>query len=167
MNGTHKSCGGKKLGCKPNVERSKEVNHVWIFCDYFPMQLVYNDKCFRHRFWMCRNLFLKIMEAIVVHDFYFVQKRNVTRLLGLSSIHKCTSTIKMLAYDVAADYINKYCRLNESIALECLKRFVKTIRTCFESNYLKQPTLVDVKKQTKINKKRRFLDMFASIDFMH
>jgi len=28
MNGMHKSCGGNKLGCKPNVERSKEVNHV-------------------------------------------------------------------------------------------------------------------------------------------
>jgi aminoglycoside/choline kinase family phosphotransferase len=107
------------------------------------------------------------MEAIVVHDFYFVQKRNAIGLLGLSSIHKCTSTIKMLAYDVAIDYTDKYCRLNESIALECLKRFVKTNRTCFESNYLKQPTLVDVKKQMKINKKRRFLGMFASIDCMH
>jgi len=107
------------------------------------------------------------MEAIVVHDFYFVQKRDVIGLLGLSSIHKCTIAIRMLAYDAIAHYVNKDCRLNESIALECLKRFVKAIQACFESNYLKQPTLVDVKKQKKINKKRRFPSMFASIDYMH
>jgi len=83
---------------------------------------------------MHRKLFFKIMEAIVVHDFYFVQKRDVTRLLGLSSIHKCTTTIRMSTYDVATDYIDKYYRLNESITLECLKRFVNDIRTCFESN---------------------------------
>jgi hypothetical protein len=52
----------------------------------------------------------------------------------------------MLAYDVVASYIDEYCRLNESIALECLKIFVKVIQTCFESNYLKQPTLAKVKK---------------------
>jgi hypothetical protein len=95
------------------------------------------------------------MEAIVVHDFYFVQKRDVIGLLGLSSIHKCTIAIRMLAYDAIAHYVNKDCRLNESIAFECLKRFVKAIQACFESNYLKQPTLVDVKKQKKINKKKK------------
>ncbi len=106
------------------------------------------------------------MEAIVVHDFYFVQKRDATRLLGFSSIQKCIVVIKMLAYDVVANYIDEYCRLSESIALECLKRFVKVIRTCFESNYLKQPTLAKVKKQMKINKERGFPSMFASIDYM-
>ncbi len=67
------------------------------------------------------------MEAIVVHDFYFVQKRDAIGLLSLSSIQKCIFAIKMLAYGVAADYTNEYCRLNDSIALECLKRFVKVI----------------------------------------
>jgi hypothetical protein len=40
MNEMHKSHGGSKLGRKPNVERSRKVSHVQIFCDYFSMQLV-------------------------------------------------------------------------------------------------------------------------------
>jgi hypothetical protein len=67
------------------------------------------------------------MEAIVVHDFYFVQKRDVIWCLGLSSNHKCIAAIRMLAYDVVANNIENYCRLNEFIAFECLKRFVKAI----------------------------------------
>ncbi len=44
VNETHKNRGGNKLGHKPNVERGREVNHVRIFCDYFAMWLVYNEK---------------------------------------------------------------------------------------------------------------------------
>ncbi len=95
---------------------------------------------------MHRGLFLNIMEAIVVHDSYFVHKRDATRLLSLSSIQKCTIAIKMLAYGMAVDYIDEYCKLNQSTAFECLKIFVKVIRACFESNYLKQQTLTNVKK---------------------
>jgi hypothetical protein len=85
LNEAHKSCGGNKPRHRPNVERGTKVSHVRIFCDYFAMRLVYNEKKFRYRFWMHRKPFLK-MEIIVLHDFYFVQKRDVTRLLGLSSI---------------------------------------------------------------------------------
>ncbi len=60
-----------------------------------------------------------------MHNSYFVQKKDATRPLGFSSIQKCIVAIRMLTYDVVANYIDKYCRLNESIALECLKRFVK------------------------------------------
>ncbi len=116
---------------------------------------------------MRRKLFLKIMEVIIVYDSYFLQKKDATRLLELSSIQKCTSTIKMLAYGVETYYTNEYCTSSESNALERLKRFVKAIRTCLESNYLKQPTLANVKKQMKINKERGFPCMFASIDCMH
>ncbi len=82
---------------------------------------------------MHRELFLIIMEAIVVHDSYFVHKKDAIGLLSLSSIQKCTIAIKMLAYNVVVDYIDEYCRLNESTTLECLKIFVKAIRTFFES----------------------------------
>jgi hypothetical protein len=67
------------------------------------------------------------MEIIVVHDFYFVQKNDVTELLGLSNIQKCIVAIKMLPNSVAINYIHKYCRLSESTTFECLKRFVKVI----------------------------------------
>jgi hypothetical protein len=107
------------------------------------------------------------MEVLIVHYCYFSQKKDATRLLDLSSIQKCTFTIRMLTYSVETYYTNEYCRSNESTALERLKRFVKAIRTCLESNYLKQPTLANVKKQMKINKERGFPGTFASIDCRH
>ncbi len=70
---------------------------------------------------MHKELFLKIMEVVVVHDFYFVQKRDATGLSSFSSIQKC------------------------------LKKFVKVIWTCFESSYLKQLATIDIKKHMKIN----------------
>jgi hypothetical protein len=39
------------------------------------------------------------MESICVHDPYFVEKRDVCDVLGLSSIKKCTSVLYMLAYN--------------------------------------------------------------------
>jgi hypothetical protein len=113
----HKSHGGNKLGRTPNVETGREVGHIRIFHDYFAMWPIYNDKSFRCLFQMCRKLFLRIMEAIIVHDSYFLQKKDATRLLDLSSIQKCTSTIKMLAYSVKTYYTNEYCRSSESNAL--------------------------------------------------
>ena len=50
----------------------------------------------------------------------------------------------MLTYGLLADVCNEYYRLDESTASECIKRFVITIRACFESNYLK-PTHDDFK----------------------
>jgi len=164
---SHKSRGGSKLGRKPNLERGRVVSHIRIFHSYFAMWPIYNDKFFRCRFRMRRKLFLKIMEVIIVHDSYFLQKKDATKLLDLSSIQKCTSTIRMLAYSVETYYTNEYFRSSESSALEHLKRFVKVIQTCLEANYLKQLTLANVKKQMKINKERGFPSMFASIDCMH
>jgi hypothetical protein len=73
----------------------------------------------------------------------------------------------MLAYGVAIDYTDEYCQLNESTTFECLKRFVKAIQACFESNYLRQQTLTNVKKQMKISEERGFPNMFTSIDYMY
>jgi hypothetical protein len=85
LNEAHKSCGGNKPRHRPNVERGRQVSNVRIFYDYFAMWLVHNEKKFRRCFWMHRKRFLK-MEIIVMHDFYFVQKKDVIRLLCLSSI---------------------------------------------------------------------------------
>ena len=103
------------------------------------------------------------MNVVCEHDFYFVQKRDAIGLLGLSPYHKCTSTLRMLAYGVAADATDKYCQMGESIAMHCMKRFCKAIRTVFEPTYLRQPTREDIEKQMAINSARGFPDMFGSI----
>jgi hypothetical protein len=77
-------------------------------------------------------------------------------------MHNCNQNV-----GVVVDYTNEYCRLNESTTFECLKRFVKAIQACFESNYLRQQTLANVKKQMKINEEKGFPNMFTSIDYSY
>ena len=141
--------------------------HEHLVRDYFSPTLVFDNVKFRRRFRMRRELFLRIVDSVVAFDSYFVQKRDGLGRLGLSSLQKCTAAIRMLAYGVATDTTDEYCRLGESIATEAMQRFVNAIRHCFESEYLRLPTESDLQKQLQINTQRGFSGMFASLDCMH
>lgn len=79
---------------------------------------------------------MRIMEAVCAHDAYFVQKRNSTSSLGLSLLQKCTTAMHMFAYEVPANAIDETCRIGESMAMESMKRFCRSVRACFESSYI-------------------------------
>ncbi|XP_022869500.1 uncharacterized protein LOC111388910 [Olea europaea var. sylvestris] len=83
------------------------------------------------------------------HDPYFVQRRNATRTLSLSSLQKITASLRMLSYGVAADFIDEYIRIGESTAIESLKRFVKSKwKNCPEAwkgmciGHVREPTII-------------------------
>ncbi|XP_035547424.1 uncharacterized protein LOC108980206 [Juglans regia] len=65
------------------------------------------------------------------HDDYFVQKRYASGRLGLSSLQKITTAIRMLAYGVTADLMDEYVRIGESTARLSMKKFVKAIVSIF------------------------------------
>ncbi len=52
--------------------------------------------------------------------------------LSLSTIQKCNTTLKMLAYDIAKNASNKYCHWVKSITTKYLKHFVKAIQMSFK-----------------------------------
>ena len=62
---------------------------------------------------------------------------------------------------------NGYCMLNKSTIFEYIKQFFLAISGCFEATYLRQLTQKDLLQQMEINKARRFLDMFESLDCMY
>jgi hypothetical protein len=70
------------------------------------------------------------MNAIEAHDDYFVQKRSVANVLGLSCLQKVTAAMHMLTYGVPADATD---------ALESLRRFVNAIDEIFGEEYLRYP----------------------------
>ena len=45
----------------------------------------------------------------------------------ISPLAKCTTGMRMLAYGVAADAVEKYIKLGGTTALECLRQFCKGI----------------------------------------
>jgi hypothetical protein len=158
--------GGSTVGRK-FVFRDRETYHTNLYNDYFSETPTYGPMKFRRRFRMRRELFLRIVDSVVKFDPWFEQKIDGLGRLGLSSLQKCTTAIHMLAYGMAADACDEYCRLGGSTAHECMRRFVIAIRGSFESRYLRQPTREDFECQMRINKDRGFPGMFGSLDCMH
>ena len=100
-------------------------------------------------------------------DSSFVQKRDAFDRLGLSSLQKCTIAVRMLAYRLPTNACNEYVCICETTPLMAMRHWVTTIRGCFKDTYLRQPTLVDLKKQVHINTTCDYPGMFGSLDCIH
>ncbi|KAG6419282.1 hypothetical protein SASPL_121498 [Salvia splendens] len=63
---------------------------------------------FRRRIRMRRHLFLRIVNAVVAHDMYFSQTTDAVGRQSISTLQKCTSTIRQLAYGTTSDMFDEY-----------------------------------------------------------
>ncbi|CAL5370078.1 unnamed protein product [Camellia sinensis] len=149
------------------IHRDLIQGHERLFLDYFVESPVYPPELFRRRFRMKRSLFLRIQATVEAHDPYFLQKRNCAGKLGLSSLQKITVALRMLAYGVAADFMDEYVRIGESTAIESLKYFVKAVVDIFSNEYLRSPNSNDIAKLLAVGESRGFPRMLGSIDCMH
>ncbi|XP_042993336.1 uncharacterized protein LOC122319363 isoform X1 [Carya illinoinensis] len=104
---------------------------------------------------------------VETHDDYFVQKRDASGRLGLSSLQKMTMVIRMLAYRVTADLMHEYVRIGESITRLNMKKFVKAIVSIFGGEYLRSTTRNDIVRLLEVGQRRGILGMLGSIDCMH
>jgi len=116
---------------------------------------------------MRRDLFIRIHDAIISHDGYFVQRRNATRKLGHSSLQKMTTAIRMLAYGVISDFMDEYLQIGERTVMDSFIQFVKVIVSFFSAEYLRSPNPKDIAILLAIGESRRSLGMLVSIDCMH
>ena len=116
---------------------------------------------------MSKELFLRIMNVVEAHDDYFVQKRNAANVLGLSCFQKITAAMRMLTYGVPADATDEYVRIDESTALESLRKFVAAVVEIFGDEYLRYPNEADIARLLAMGEKKGFPGMLGSIDCMH
>jgi len=165
-NAHKKTHGGSSIGRRV-INRERQQGHERLVKDYFSENPIYNDELFRRRFRMRRSLFLRIVEAVEVHDEFFIQKRDAAMVLGLSPFQKVTAAIRQLAYGSPADAIDEYVRIGESTALESLRRFCLAVGEIFGDKYLRAPTEADVKKLLTVGEQRGFPGMLGSLDCMH
>ncbi|XP_042958339.1 uncharacterized protein LOC122293939 [Carya illinoinensis] len=149
------------------IRRNPLEGHERLWKDYFAQPPIYPPNVFRRRFRMNRDLFLRIHSAVVTHDDYFIQKRDTSGRLGLSSLQKMTAAIRMLAYGVTADLMDEYVRIGESTARLSMKKFVKAIVSIFGGEYLRSPTSNDIARLLEVGQRRGFPGMLGSIDCMH
>lgn len=157
--------GGSVMGHKVK-DRGREAGAKQLDRDYFDENSVYDERDFRRRFRMRKNLFVRIEKAIEVKDNYFVQKRDAKQQFGFTARQKMASAIFQLGYGAPADSLDSYLRMAESTSIESLKCFCKTVIACFAEEYLRRPTQSDVDRLLEVNKARGFPGMLGSLDCM-
>ncbi|XP_020165756.1 uncharacterized protein [Aegilops tauschii subsp. strangulata] len=146
--------------------RNRESGHFLLWKDYFDTtNPLFKHQKFRCRFRMSRHLFNRIREGLVGYDDYFVCKEDAIGKIGFSSYHKCTATIRMLAYRVPGDLIDEYIHMSESTCLESLYKFCKAVIAVFDPEYLRGPTPKDTARLLAMNASRGFPGMLGRIDY--
>ncbi|KAK3230274.1 hypothetical protein Dsin_002155 [Dipteronia sinensis] len=149
------------------INRDRKSADSSLFNDYFVKNPRYNDQMFRRCFQMGRSLFLCIVNDVEAHDNYFVQRRDSVGRLGLSTLQKITTVFRMLAYGLPANATDEYIKIEESIAIESLKRFCRAVMEVFAEQYLISPNAINVARILRTGKDCGFPGMMRSLDCTH
>ncbi|XP_058772330.1 uncharacterized protein LOC131646248 [Vicia villosa] len=129
------------------LNRDHAAANQRLIDDYFANEPTYNDAMFRRRYWMKKNVFLRIVGDLSSSDNYFTQRVD--------------------AANKEADAVDKYFKIGGTTALECLRRFCKGIIRLYEQVYLRAPTQDDLQRILHFSEMRGFPGMIGSIDCMH
>ncbi|GJZ19066.1 ALP1-like protein [Tanacetum coccineum] len=87
---------------------------------------------------------------------------------GISSLMKCTSAIRQIAYGSVPDYLDEYLQMGATTAHKSLQIFCKVIMNLYGEEFLRKPTYTDMKKLYAYHdEKHGFSGMLGSIDCTH
>jgi hypothetical protein len=75
--------------------------------------------------------------------------------------------MRQLAYDMTADTIDEYMKLEKSTALECLEYYCTSIIECFGAEFLRRHNIADTQCLLDKAAEHEFFSMLGSIDCMH
>ncbi|XP_042051383.1 uncharacterized protein LOC121796641 [Salvia splendens] len=115
---------------------------------------------------MRRPLFLRIVNAVVARDSYFMQSIDAAGRQSISILHKCISTLRQLAYGMTTDMFDEYLHVTEQTGRDCLARFSRAVVKAFKDTYLRKPTTNDVRKLVNMHEQTHgFPRMLGNIDY--
>ncbi|GKE86946.1 hypothetical protein Tco_1560688 [Tanacetum coccineum] len=114
---------------------------------------------------MARPLFNEIVTAVIDHDPFFRNNIDCTRKEGISGLLKCTSSIRQLAYDVHAEFLDEYMQISERTSCMALDHFCQPVTQIYGPEFLRKPTVTYVKKlYLHHEEKHGFPRMLESLD---
>ncbi|XP_042008960.1 uncharacterized protein LOC121757490 [Salvia splendens] len=95
------------------IHRDHEQAGLQLFSDYFSRDPRWSDQMFRRRFKMQRPLFPRIVNTVVARDSYFMQTTDAVGRQSISTLQKCASAIRQLAYGTTTDMFDEYLHVSE------------------------------------------------------
>ncbi|KAL6578967.1 hypothetical protein OROMI_009183 [Orobanche minor] len=159
---------GGSLPGRRYIKRDRQGRHKLNINDYFKgEETKYTPEQFRRRFRMDVELFNRILHAIQDHDSYFTPKIDAVGRPGINPLQKMVAAIRMPAYGCAADQLDEYVQIGESMAIESLQHFCAAVINIFEDVYLRRPNDRDVDRLLEEGEERGFPGMLGSLDCMH
>ena len=88
-------------------------------------------------------------------------------VLGSTALQKTTAAMRQLCYNVPPDALDENFRISKTVAYDSLFKFATSVVEQFGPQYLRAPNEEDIARILAVNKARRFLWMWGSIDCMH
>ncbi|MFS7991708.1 putative harbinger transposase-derived protein [Helianthus anomalus] len=120
------------------IARERNTANNLLVSDYFSTEPKYEEKMFRRRFRMSRNLFLRISRYLEEKYVYFQQKPDVTGQLEFSTWQKVTAALRQLAYGNSSDIMDDYLKMSARVARESLHNFCSCILELYRKRYLRK-----------------------------
>ncbi|XP_071687918.1 uncharacterized protein [Rutidosis leptorrhynchoides] len=100
----------------------------------------------------------------------FKRRENIDAIgrQSFTTLQKCTSSIRQLAYGLSPDALDEYLHMSEQTLVICLDNFCKCIIDLYKIRYMRSPTATDVARlYSAQEEKHGFKGMLGSIDCMH
>jgi len=148
------------------LNRDHATTNQRLIDNYIANEPTYDNAMFRRRYWMQKHVFLRIIGDFSSSDNYFTQRVDAANKKGISPLAKCTTTMRMLTYGVAADAVDEYIKIGGTTSFECLRRLCKGIIRLYEQVYLRAPTQDDLQRILHVSEIWWFPGMIGSIDCM-
>nr|KAJ0209076.1 hypothetical protein LSAT_V11C400214940 [Lactuca sativa] len=138
---------------KKSINRDREAANELLVRDYFNVDSLYDLSKFEDRFRISRNLFIRIVRDLENNYEIF---------------QKYTTTLRQLAYGIAADASDEYLKMSARTGRECTYLFCEHVIELYGDIYLRNPTRNDVEQLYAANQaKHGFPRMLGSIDCTH
>nr|XP_043625958.1 uncharacterized protein LOC122597428 [Erigeron canadensis] len=162
------------------IRRDRETADEQLMADYFVKDAKYTLWYFRRRFRMLRPLFMRIVNDIlsypsrhpghVPEHFRRMQDKLLDgrKRVGFSTIKKCVSAIRQLAYGYNPGALDDYLQIGEGTSRVYLDHYSKCVFQLYKEEYLRRPTPEDIDRlYDKYEELHGFPRMLGSIDCMH
>nr|GEX36039.1 hypothetical protein [Tanacetum cinerariifolium] len=114
---------------------------------------------------MSRTLFNRIVKEVTNQSSFFRDNIDCTEKENISSLMKCTSALRQLAYSIVPDFLDEYLQISPKSSRLSLDHFCTYVMEIFEPEYLRKPTMTDVVKLYRHHEEKhsccvtRFTDM--------